>query len=107
MEEKASKIAGCSLLIVEELSERDRRRVSEIQELLRHQGQGDYRQAQKRAARRLGISVRSVQRLMQRWRRDGLAGVVRQERSDKGRSQLSAEWRRYMGCCKRSCNEVP
>ncbi|NER82130.1 MAG: helix-turn-helix domain-containing protein [Leptolyngbya sp. SIO1D8] len=73
-----------SVVLLEEWSERDRLRVREIQELLRHQGEADYVAAQKRAARRLGISVRSVQRMMQRWRQDGVAGVVRSEQSQFG-----------------------
>lgn len=89
-------VEAISVLVLEALSERDRRRVRELQELLRHQGQPDYVAAQKRAARRLGISVRSVQRLLQRWRRDGVSGVVRQERCDKGRSHLSEEWQGYI-----------
>ena len=85
-----------SVVLLEEWSEQDRLRVREIQKLLRHQGQADYGAAQKRAARRLGISVRSVQRMMQRWRQDGVAGVVRSERRDKGQSQLSQAWQRYI-----------
>ncbi|NER00487.1 MAG: DDE-type integrase/transposase/recombinase [Cyanothece sp. SIO2G6] len=81
---------------LEGLNERDKSRVRALQELLRYVGTSEYVAAQKRVAQRLGLSVRSVQRLLQRWRAEGLRGVVRKGRSDRGKSQLSETWREYI-----------
>ena len=56
------------LVNIEGLSERDKTRVSVLQELLGSVGTAEYVAEQERIAKRLGLSVRSVQRLMQRWR---------------------------------------
>ena len=59
-------------------------RVEVIQELLAAQGSERYGQVQQQGAKKLGMSVRSLQRLMQAWRTQGLAGLYRQTRSDSG-----------------------
>ena len=84
------------ILNIEGLNERDKSRVRALQELLRYVGTDEYVAAQKRVAQRLGLSVRSVQRLLQRWREDGVSGVIRKGRSDRGKSQLSEFWREYI-----------
>ena len=81
---------------IEGLSDRDKERVGALQELLGYVGRSEYVDAQERVAKRLGLSVRSVQRLMQRWRAEGLSGVIRKGRSDRGKSQLSEFWREYI-----------
>ena len=96
MAEEEQGKAAPPVVMMEDLSDRDRRRVEVIQELLDHQGEGSYKKAQAKAAKRLGISERSVQRLLRQWRADGLAGVVRKERRDKGKSQLSKSWQQYI-----------
>lgn len=89
---------GEEIVMLESLSERDQKRYAALQELLASQSEGGevYRETQKRIAKRLNISVRSVQRLLQRWRVDGVGGIIRRERSDKGHRVLSSEWQRYI-----------
>jgi putative transposase len=42
------------------------------------------------------LSERSVRRLVQQWRAEGLAGLERLERADRGVSRLSEEWQAFI-----------
>jgi putative transposase len=82
--------------IVQGLSEEERERLLVIQELLAAREQADYVSRQQAAAKKLGITVRSVRRLIQKCRLKGIAGVVRQARSDCGSSRISADWQKFI-----------
>jgi hypothetical protein len=60
------------------------RRVKVIQQLMAVYGTKHYAKAQQQAAQSLGISVRSLRRLIKSWQEQGTAGLSRQMRSDKG-----------------------
>ena len=83
-------------VIVQGLSEADRERLSVIQELLGASDQADYGKRQRAAAKKLGITVRSIRRLIQKWREQGIAGVVRQPRSDSGLARISVYWQEFI-----------
>ncbi|MCP6761974.1 MAG: DDE-type integrase/transposase/recombinase [Fischerella sp. CENA71] len=71
-------------------------RIEVIQHLLAAQGSENYGHVQKQAALKLGISVRSLQRLVQAWREHGVAGLYRQRRDDYGQMQISGFWQDFI-----------
>ncbi|MFB2898799.1 helix-turn-helix domain-containing protein, partial [Aerosakkonemataceae cyanobacterium BLCC-F50] len=70
--------------------------IEAIQKLLAVQGTERYGRVQQQVAQRLGISVRSVQRLLKRWREQGIASLPRQKRSDRGAAKTSREWQEFI-----------
>jgi putative transposase len=79
-----------------EMGEVDRRRVEGIAFLLASPDGASYRQRLREVSESLGISARSMRRLVQRWREAGLPGVVRPVRSDRGASRLCCEWQSFI-----------
>jgi len=71
-------------------------RMQVIQRLLSAEGTKSYGLVQERSARELGISVRSLQRLVKRWRESGLAGLRKQVRSDQGETKISQDWQEFI-----------
>ncbi len=51
---------------------------------------------QRIAAQKLGISVRSVQRLLKSWREQGLAGLSKKRRSDRSAVKISSDWQNFI-----------
>ena len=79
-----------------ELPEDLRKRVKGIERLLRASDRGNYQACQRELAAEWGVSVRSVQRMLKRWREEGVQGLMRQPHRDKGERQTSSEWQRYI-----------
>ena len=71
-------------------------RVKVIQQLIAARGTKRYAKVQQQAARSLGISVRSLRRLIKSWREQGIAGLSRQKRSDRGSVKTSREWQDFI-----------
>jgi putative transposase len=71
-------------------------RMQVIQRLLSAEGTKSYGAVQERSARESGISVRSLQRLVKRWRESGLAGLRKQVRSDQGETKISQDWQEFI-----------
>lgn len=72
------------------------RRMRIIQQLMAARGTKTYPQVQRQAARSLGISVRSLRRLVKAWQELGVAGLLRQPRSDQGSVKTSQEWQDFI-----------
>lgn len=72
------------------------RRVKVIQQLMAARGTKRYSKVQQQAAQMLGISVRSLRRLVKSWQEQGIAGLSRQIRSDQGTVKTSPEWRDFI-----------
>jgi putative transposase len=83
-------------VIVTELTEEAQLRVKVIQNLAEPCDRVTYGQKLKDAAEELGISVRSVQRMVKRWEQEGLAGIVHGERADKGRHRIGDFWEDFI-----------
>ena len=79
-----------------ELPAEVQQRMGVIQRLLVAEGTSRYGQVQAQAAEELGVTVRSVQRLVKRWREDGVAGLRTQARSDQGTIRISPEWQEFI-----------
>jgi putative transposase len=71
-------------------------RMEVIQMLMAVRGTDRYGKMQRRAAQKLGISLRSVQRLIKSWQEQGLAGLSRQARSDQGAVKTSPDWQHFI-----------
>ena len=71
-------------------------RIEVIQQLISAQGTDRYGKLQQQAAKKLGMSVRSVQRLVKRWREQGLSALSKQCRVDQGAVRISSEWRDFI-----------
>jgi putative transposase len=78
------------------LSIETQQRIAVIQRLLAAVGTKSYGKVQQRAAKELGISVRSLQRLVKQWRERGIAGLDKQLRSDCGVAKISCEWQEFV-----------
>lgn len=82
--------------IVSGVSEQVKERARGIQRLLSTRDRASYRRCQQALAQEWGLSVRSVQRLVKRWREQGLSGLMRQAHRNKGEPQTSGEWQGYI-----------
>lgn len=71
-------------------------RMGVIQRLLVAEGTRRYGQVQAAAAEELGVTVRSLQRMVKRWREDGVAGLRKQARSDQGTIKISPQWQEFI-----------
>lgn len=85
-----------SMAVIQEVPLEVRRRLAVVQRMLAARGDEDYGVVQGESARELGISVSSVQRLMRRWKEQGVAGLYRQTRKDRGVVSTSREWQEFI-----------
>lgn len=82
--------------IVTELSDEAKLKQEIIESLLEPCDRATYGQRLKDAAKKLGKSVRTVQRLVKQWEQEGLAGLTPRERADKGQHRISQEWQDFI-----------
>ena len=71
-------------------------RIEIIQTLIFAQGTERYGKLQQQAAKKLGITVRSLQRLVKRWRERGISALSKQPRVDQGTIKISLEWQAFI-----------
>jgi putative transposase len=71
-------------------------RIEVIQQVMAVRGSERYGKAQRQGAKKLGLSVRSLRRVMRRWQEQGIAGLSRQSRSDQGTSKQSEDWQAFI-----------
>jgi putative transposase len=83
-------------IVASERSIEVQQRIEVIQQLIGVQGTERYGKVQQQAAQKLGMSVRSLQRMMKRWREQGLSGISKQYRVDHGAVRISSEWREFI-----------
>jgi putative transposase len=81
--------------IVEETIE-VQQRIAVIQQVMAVRGTERYAKVQRQGAKQLGMSVRSLRRLVLSWQKQGIAGLVRQTRSDQGSSKHSENWQAFI-----------
>jgi putative transposase len=79
-----------------ELAPMVQQRLDAIQLLLRYEGTEHYRKMQSQVAQSLGISLRSLQRLVKAWRDDGIRGLSGQPRRDRGAPRISEDWQGFI-----------
>lgn len=77
--------------LLRSLSEDERERLRILQWLLATAERPNYGKRQQAAAERLGITVRSVRRLVRQLREEGVVSVMRRSRSDRGEARISED----------------
>ena len=82
--------------IVAELSQEARLKMEIIESLLESCDRQTYGERLKDAAKKLGKSVRTVQRLVQKWEGEGLLALIAKDRADKGKHRISEEWQDFI-----------
>lgn len=83
-------------VIVSELSNEALLKMEVIQNLLEDSDRTTYTQRLQQAAEKLGKSVRTVRRLVDRWEHSGLAGLVQNQRGDKGKHRVDENWQEFI-----------
>lgn len=78
------------------LSPEEQARLLVLQELLVTANQPGYGKRQQMVAQKLGITVRSVRRLVRRLREEKIVSVLRRSRSDRGALRISEEWQKFI-----------
>ncbi|MEC4895379.1 MAG: Mu transposase C-terminal domain-containing protein [Oscillatoria sp. PMC 1051.18] len=91
--------------IITDFSEEDRLKLEVIESLMESCDRATYGQKLKDAALKLGKSKRTVQRLVQKWEKEGLAAVTSRARVDKGKHRISQEWQDFIVKTYRSGNK--
>jgi putative transposase len=71
-------------------------RVRVIERLMLVEGTAAYGKEQQSCAQELGMSLRSLQRLVKRWRASGVVGVTKQVRSDRGVPRITPAWQDFI-----------
>lgn len=74
--------------VVSELDEEAQLKLELIQTLLEPCDRATYGKRLKEAAKKLGKSKRTVQRLVKKWEEEGLAGLIQAKRADKGSHRI-------------------
>lgn len=83
-------------LIPSELPEEARLKLEVIQSLLEPCDRRTYGEKLREGATKLSITVRSVQRLFQRFQEEGLTALVSGQRRDKGHHRISKFWEEFI-----------
>ncbi|HEY9747680.1 MAG TPA: Mu transposase C-terminal domain-containing protein [Allocoleopsis sp.] len=101
--EEAAIASACGVANEEEAQQRlrclsveEQERLRVLQQLLATADQPDYLKRQRAVAQKLGISDRSVRRLLRQLREEGVAQVVRRVRSDRGAARISEDWQKFI-----------
>ncbi len=82
--------------IVSELSGEARVKLEVIQSLIEPCDRTTYGERLREGAKKLGISVRSVQRLFKKYQEEGLAALTSTTRGDKGKHRISEFWQEFI-----------
>lgn len=83
-------------VILSDLSEQAKLKMEVIQSLLEAGDRATYAQRLKEAAEKLGKSVRTVRRLIDKWEQEGLVGLAQTERADKGKHRVDENWQEFI-----------
>ncbi|WP_228061785.1 Mu transposase C-terminal domain-containing protein [[Phormidium] sp. LEGE 05292] len=82
--------------IITEFSEEALLKQQVIQSLLEPCDRITYGQRQREAAEKLGVSVRTVRRLVKKWEEKGLEALTQIKRVDKGQHRIDEEWQKFI-----------
>ncbi|MFO5492561.1 MAG: Mu transposase C-terminal domain-containing protein, partial [Cuspidothrix sp.] len=94
--ETESVTAKDTQIIVSELSDEAKLKMEVIQSLLEAGDRTTYAQRLKEAAVKLGKSVRTVRRLIDKWEQEGLVGLTQTDRIDKGKHRVDENWQEFI-----------
>ena len=74
----------------------EQERIKAMQRLANAPDRPTYLALQQEIAQQFNMTVRNVQLLMKAWQSEGVDGVLRQERSDRGERRLDEDWNDYI-----------
>ncbi|MBX9254990.1 Mu transposase C-terminal domain-containing protein [Desmonostoc muscorum CCALA 125] len=83
-------------VIVSELTDEAKLKMEVIQSLLEASDRTTYAQRLQQAAVKLGKSVRTIRRLIDKWEQEGLAGLTQTQRADKGKHRVNENWQEFI-----------
>ncbi len=83
-------------VIVTNLSEEAQLKLEVLKSLIEPCDRITYGQKLQEAAGNLGVSVRTVQRLVKKWEQDGVAGLIQSSRADKGKHRIGEFWENFI-----------
>ncbi|MFQ4144590.1 Mu transposase C-terminal domain-containing protein [Chlorogloeopsis sp. ULAP02] len=83
-------------VIVSELTDEAKLKMEVIQSLLEATDRTTYTQRLQQAAVKLGKSVRTVRRLIDKWEQEGLVGLTQTQRADKGKHRVNENWQEFI-----------
>jgi len=83
-------------VLVSELSGEAKLKMEVIQSLLVATDRTTYAQRIKEAAVKLGKSVRTVRRLIDKWEQEGLVSITQTDRTDKGKHRVDENWQEFI-----------
>lgn len=83
-------------VILSELSDEAKLKMQVIQSLLEAGDRTTYAQKLKEGAEKLGKSVRTVRRLIDKWEKEGLVGLEQNERTDRGKHRVDENWQEFI-----------
>lgn len=84
------------LLDTEALSSQGRMQLEVISTLLEPCSREEYGIRLRAGADKLGVSVRTVQRLVKKWQENGLAALAQPHRADKGQHRVGSTWESFI-----------
>ena len=79
----------------EKITEEVKFKMELVQSLTEPCDRATYSKRKKAVAEKLGVSIRSVERLLKKYREQGLVGLTK-TRSDKGQSRISEDWKKFI-----------
>ncbi len=85
-----------SNVIVTNLPKEAQQKLEVIQGLLEPCDRTTYGYKLREAAEKLGVSVRTVQRLVKKWEEDGLTALTQTSRADKGKHRIGEFWENFI-----------
>nr|WP_290225478.1 helix-turn-helix domain-containing protein [Trichocoleus desertorum] len=83
---------GEANVIALELDEATQRKLEVIESLMEPCDRTTYGEKLRDAAEKLGCSVRTVQRLVQKWEAEGVTALASSKRADRGTHRISEFW---------------
>ena len=82
--------------VITELDEEAQLKLEVIQTLLEPCDRATYGKRLREAAKKLGKSKRTVQRLVKKWEEEGLAALSQTKRADKGNHRIDSELEQFI-----------
>ncbi len=75
----------------EQITDEVKLRMEVVESLIEPCDRTLYRERKQQAAEKLGVSIRSIERLMKKYREEGFVGIIK-TRADKGTIRIDQEW---------------
>lgn len=83
-------------VIVDDLPPEAQLKLKVIQSLLEPCDRREYGLRLREGAEKLGLSVRSVQRLFRRYQKEGISCLTSSQRPDKGQHRIGSDWKKFI-----------